>query len=89
MGVLPLELAGVRRAELNLDGSETFDVTGLSAGPGPRSRGRLHVRRASGATDGFDVVIRIDTAEEIACYTHGGILPMVYREFLQTRAAPT
>ena len=28
--------------------------------------------------------MRIDTTEEIECYWHGGILPMVYREFLRT-----
>jgi aconitate hydratase len=86
VGVLPLELAGIRRADLKLDGGETFDVTGLSAGLGPRAPGMLHVHRASGATDRFAVVMRIDTSEEIACYTHGGILPMVYREFLQAPA---
>jgi aconitate hydratase len=85
MGVLPLELAGKRRVDLELDGSETFDVAGLSAGLGLRGRGLLHVHRASGATDRFDVVMRIDTTEEIACYTHGGILPMVYRELLRTQ----
>jgi aconitate hydratase len=45
------------------------------------------VHRASGATDRVDVVIRIDTSEEAACYRHGGILPMVYREFLQVQPA--
>jgi aconitate hydratase len=81
-GVRPLELAGARRGNLRLDGSETFDVTGLSARLGLRTRGKLHVHRTWGATETFDVVVRIDTTEEIACYTHGGILPMVYRETL-------
>jgi len=83
VGVLPLELAGVRRTDLKLDGSETFDVTGLGAGLGPRAPATLHVHRASGAIERFAVVMRIDTTEEIACYRHGGILPMVYREFLK------
>ena len=47
-----------------------------------RARGRLRVHRASGATDQFDVLMRLDTAEEVTCYTHGGILPMLYRESL-------
>ena len=84
MGVLPLQLAGAKRADLDLDGSETFDVTGLSTGLGLRASAKLHVRRTSGATDAVDVVMRLDTAEDIACYTHGGILPMVYRESLES-----
>ena len=87
MGVLPLELAGARRADLKLDGSETFDVTGLNATLALRGPGTLHVHRTSGATDTFDVVMRLDTAEDIACYTHGGILPMVYRETLAAARA--
>jgi aconitate hydratase len=86
MGVLPLQLDSARCADLGLDGTEVFDVTGLGAGLGARQRGTLHVRRLSGAIDQYDVVMRLDTAEEIACYTHGGILPMVYREFMAETA---
>jgi aconitate hydratase len=88
MGVLPLELAGARCGDLRLDG-ESVDVTGLSGPLALRAPGRLHVHRVSGATDSFEAVMRLDTAEDIACYTHGGILPMVYRELLQATAART
>jgi len=61
-----------------LDGSETFDVTGS------KTPATLHAHRASGALDRFDLVMRIDSSGEVACYRHGGILPMGYREFLRT-----
>jgi aconitate hydratase len=86
MGVLPLELIGMRRADLKLDGSETFDVTGLRAKPALRGRVVLHIRRASGAAEQIEAVMRLDTSEEATCYAHGGILPLVYREFLDSQS---
>ena len=80
MGVLPLELKGVRRADLRLDGSESFDVSGIAQALNPGSELTLSIRRARGAVDRVKVVCRIDTAEELTYYRHGGILPYVYRE---------
>jgi len=87
MGVLPLELAGIRRDALGLTGSERFDVVGLDTDPAPRARLVLRVHRAQGgAPDAFEVIARLDTREEIACYRHGGILPLVWREFVGRRS---
>jgi aconitate hydratase len=83
MGVLPLELEAARRADLGLDGSETFDVSGIGQGLKPRAELALRIRRAGGTVDEVRVVSRIDTAEELTYYRHGGILPYVYRELLQ------
>jgi len=82
MGMLPLELKGARRAELRIDGTETFDVTGIDEDFAPRSELVLSIRRAGGAIDRVPVVSRIDTAEELVYYRHGGILPYVYRELV-------
>jgi len=83
MGVLPLELAGARTADLKLDGTEVYDVVGIDAGLEPGARLTLRIRRANGSTSEVGVTARIDTAEELEYYRHGGILPQVYRELVQ------
>jgi aconitate hydratase len=83
MGVLPLELKGARRADLRLDGSETFDVLGIRDGMKPHAELRLRIHRANGGIDEVPVVSRIDTAEEWSYFRHGGILPQVYRGLLK------
>lgn len=39
---------------------------------------------ASSSTFEVDVLARLDTGEDVACYTHGGILPLVYGELLES-----
>ena len=82
MGILPLELKGTTRAGLRLDGTETFDVLGIASDMKPRAELKLRIRRANGACDELPVASRIDTAEELVYYRHGGILPYVYREMV-------
>ena len=80
MGILPLELQGAKRADLRLDGTEIFDVLGIANDMQTRAELKLRIRRANGAVDEMPVASRIDTAEELIYYRHGGILPYVYRE---------
>jgi aconitate hydratase len=84
MGVLPLQFAensGV--AALKLDGTETFDITGLESGEvHPRMTVKLVVRKADGSTTETDLILRIDTAIELEYYTNGGILPFVLRQLI-------
>ena len=84
MGVLPCQFKeGVNAASLSLDGSETFDITGLESGEvKPRQDVTLIIHRADGSTDEVPVVLRIDTPIEIDYYLHGGILPYVLRQLL-------
>jgi aconitate hydratase len=82
MGVLPLELKGTTRAQLKLDGSETFDLPALDANLDTCAQLNLRIRRANGVGEDVPVVCRIDTAEELTYYRHGGILPFVYRELV-------
>jgi aconitate hydratase len=83
MGILPLEFKGAVSAQsLNLDGSETFDFTGLGGGITPRQDVTMTVRRKSGATETVPLTLRIDTPIEVDYYLHGGILPYVLRELL-------
>jgi aconitate hydratase len=83
MGVLPCQFKeGTNAASLGLDGTETFDVTGLENGVSPRQELTLVIRRASGETEDVPVILRIDTPIEIDYYQHGGILPYVLRQLL-------
>jgi aconitate hydratase len=83
MGVLPLQFPeGVSAQSLHLDGTETFDFTGLNDDIKPMSTVTLHIHRASGTTETVALRSRIDTAIEVDYYRHGGILPFVLRELL-------
>ncbi len=83
MGVLPLQFEeGTSAQTLGLDGSETFDVLGLSNEVKPRQKLTLRITRADGKSEEVPVVLRIDTPIEVEYYRHGGILPFVLRELL-------
>ncbi|HEX7530926.1 MAG TPA: hypothetical protein VF333_07275 [Pyrinomonadaceae bacterium] len=70
-------------ASLNLDGTETFDITGLeNVAVQPRQDVTLTIHRADGETEQVLLTLRIDTPIEIDYYLHGGILPYVLRQLL-------
>jgi aconitate hydratase len=84
MGVLPLQMPeGTDRKTLNLDGSETFDITGVAGGIKPRMTVTLTIHRANGKTDTVPLLCRIDTLDEVEYFKHGGILPYVLRHLLK------
>ncbi|MCA1637833.1 MAG: aconitate hydratase, partial [Acidobacteria bacterium] len=84
MGVLPLQFKEGENAQtLNLDGTETFDLTGLENGEvKPRQNVTLQINRANGETEETQLTLRIDTPIEVDYYQHGGILPYVLRELI-------
>jgi aconitate hydratase len=83
MGVVPLQFPECVNAQtLALDGTETFDVLGLSGDLKPMSDVTLVIRRADGQNDKLTVKCRIDTAIEVEYVRHGGILPYVLRQLL-------
>jgi aconitate hydratase len=83
MGVLPLQFEdGTNAQTLVLDGTETYDVTGIEGTLKPRQRATLHIHRSSGTTDSVRVIVRIDTPIEVDYYEHGGILPFVLRQLM-------
>ncbi len=80
MGVLPLVFKnGETRHSLRLDGSETFDIIGLSGGIKPRQDLTLKIRRKDGSTDETAVMSRIDTLDEVDYFLSGGILQFVLK----------
>ena len=83
MGILPLQFEeGINAATLALDGTETFDITGVAGTLEPRQKATLRIRKADGATAEVPVTVRIDTPIEVDYYEHGGILPFVLRQLL-------
>jgi len=86
MGVIPLQFpAGESAASLKLDGTEVFDITGiteLNTGKTPKT---VHVTatKGDGSKVEFDAVVRIDTPGEADYYRNGGILQYVLRNMLR------
>jgi aconitate hydratase len=79
MGVLPLTFKeGMDRKTLGLKGDEIIDITGLD-NLSPRMDLQLVIHRANGTTDHVDLFCRVDTADEVNYYQHGGILQYVLR----------
>ncbi len=84
MGVLPLVFPeGITRQTLKLDGTETFDLSGIAGGIKPRMTVTLTITRKDGSKQTVDLLCRIDTLDEVEYYRHGGILPYVLRGLLK------
>ena len=85
--MLPLQFPdGETAASLGLDGTETFDISGVTAlneGSTPRT---VHVTatRPDGAVTEFEAVVRIDTPGEADYYRNGGIMQYVLRNMLRS-----
>jgi aconitate hydratase len=84
MGVLPLEFRDVRVADLALDGSEVLDIEGITQSLQPAALLKLCIHRTDGTVTDVRVTARIDTADELEQYRHGGILPQVYRQLTRS-----
>ncbi len=80
MGVLPLQFKdGMTRLTLKLDGSETFELMGISGGLTPGMDVALHIHRADGSNEEITLTCRIDTLDEVEYVKAGGILQYVLR----------
>ena len=85
MGVLPLEFKpGTTRKTLELDGTETYDVSGE---PSPGATLTLIVNRKNGEQLEVPVTCRLDTAEEVSIYSAGGVLQRFAKDFLEAEAS--
>lgn len=84
MGVLPLEFKdGDSRKVLKLDGSESIDITGLTADIKPGMDVPVMFTRQDGSKKEIMARIRIDTFNEAEYYRHGGILTYMLRQLLK------
>jgi aconitate hydratase len=80
MGVLPLQFKdGDTRSTLGLSATDTFSIRGL-ADLVPGQDITVEVTRADGTQFSFTALCRIDTANEMEYYRHGGILHYVLRK---------
>ncbi|GLY93643.1 aconitate hydratase [Actinoplanes sp. NBRC 103695] len=83
MGVLPLQFPPKTSAEsLELSGTETFTITGVTALNDGSIPSTVKVRTDTGVE--FDADVRIDTPGEADYYRHGGILQYVLRKMLDS-----
>jgi len=86
MGVVPLQFpAGESAASLGLDGTEVFDIAGitkLNEGVTPKTV-KVTATKADGSKVEFDAVVRIDTPGEADYYRNGGILQYVLRNMIR------
>ncbi|PRY38236.1 aconitate hydratase [Umezawaea tangerina] len=86
MGVLPLQFpAGETAASLGLDGTETFDVSGVTVLNDGSTPSTVHVvaTKADSKVE-FDAVVRIDTPGEADYYRNGGIMQYVLRKMVRS-----
>jgi aconitate hydratase len=87
MGVLPLQFKdGQGRASLKLDGSETWDFTGLKDGIKTGMDVAAKITRADGSSEDITLLCRIDTLDEVEYFRHGGILQFVLRKLMKEAA---
>jgi aconitate hydratase len=83
MGVLPCQFKeGTTAQTLKLEGTEMFDILGLSESLQPRQELMLVIQRADGTAQKVPIIARIDTPIEVEYYRHGGILPFVLRQLV-------
>lgn len=87
MGVIPLQFPqGESAASLKLDGTETYDITGIEELNNGKTPKTVHVTatKEDGSKVEFDAVVRIDTPGEADYYRNGGILQYVLRNMLKS-----
>jgi aconitate hydratase len=84
MGVLPLGFKDGQNAEtLGLDGSEVYDIEGLSDAMLPKCEVTVKVRRVDGSEAAFKVIAQLNTTVEVDYFRNGGILHTVLRNLLK------
>ncbi len=83
MGILPLRFLEGQNAEtLGLDGSETFDILGLSDTMAPQSLVTVRATHAGQIIE-FQAKILLNTSVEVNYYRNGGILHTVLRHLVK------
>ncbi|MCH9691025.1 MAG: aconitate hydratase AcnA, partial [Gammaproteobacteria bacterium] len=85
MGVLPLQFQpGSSRLSFGIDGSEIYAVNGEPAAGATLT---LSIQRKDGGCLQVPVICRLDTEEEVAIYSAGGVLQRFAMDFLEAAVA--
>lgn len=83
MGVLPLQFQeGTSWNTLAIDGTETFDIVGLSNDVKPGQELTVIATRQDGTQFEFVVIARLDSMVDVDYYHNGGILQTVLRQMI-------
>jgi len=83
MGIAPLCFeAGKTRNDYQLTGREAIDIPGLSGKLTPKMKVNATIHYPDGKTAELPLVLMIMTADEVAYFENGGILPYVLRNLL-------
>jgi aconitate hydratase len=83
MGVAPFAFAdGKTRRDYRFTGREAIDIPGLSGKITPRMKVVATIHYPDGTTAPMALMLMILTADEVAYFTNGGILPYVLRNLL-------
>ncbi|MNM64525.1 Aconitate hydratase [compost metagenome] len=86
MGVLPLQFQdGESALTLGLDGSETFDITGLQDGIAKVAM--VTASKADGSSKHFQAKVLLLTPKEVEYFRNGGLLQYVLRQLAAKKAA--
>jgi aconitate hydratase len=88
MGVLPMQFReGENRQTLGIKPDDTFDITGVADKLTPGKLLDVEVTRTDGSIYSFKAIARVDSPMDIEYLRHGGILQMVLRSLMSSRAA--
>jgi aconitate hydratase len=80
MGVLPLQYKeGETAKTLGLAGAEVFDIPNIAEALKKVGSGKVYLNVKADLKE-FEVLLRVDTPQEVLYYEHGGILPYVLRQ---------
>jgi aconitate hydratase len=83
MGIAPFVFAdGKTRKDYSFTGREAIDIPGLSGTLSPRMKVTATIAYPDGRTQAMPLTLMILTADEVAYFTNGGILPYVLRNLL-------
>jgi len=82
MGVLPLQFkAGDTAQSLGLTGAEVFEIASVADTLKKVGSGKVYMKVKADLKE-FEVLLRVDTPQEVLYYEHGGILPYVLRQLV-------
>ncbi|MCS7213859.1 MAG: aconitate hydratase AcnA [Candidatus Calescibacterium sp.] len=84
MGIVPLQFKSTNLKELQINGSEIFNIPLKDLAP--QKEIEVEMVRSNGESVKFQVIAKINTYVEVDYIRHGGILPYVLRKILKNKA---
>ena len=83
MGILPLQFEdGFTRNKLNLNGSELISILEIEKGINPRDKVECEIKFKDGSIKKINLLVRIDTDNELEYYKNDGIVQFVLRNMI-------